>query len=126
MIYRLSRSWADVDNALAPQLYEAFERAKAGEPQYSISKMVYNPVGKIFFFNNTPTFNGYFERMHDADAFVRLVALQADIVALEAKGDDLAAVIQKSKNPYTGKPFDWDADKQQLSFEPRNRIMKEQ
>jgi len=125
-IYRFTRAWSDVDYAPAPQLTQSFERAKAGEPQYSVAHLVYNPVGKLLFSNNAPSLSGYFERLHDADALVRMVALQADVVAQELKPEDVAAVAERSRNPYTGKPYDWDVEKRQLSFEPRSRVLKEQ
>jgi hypothetical protein len=126
LIYRLTQAWSAVDNAPASELGVAMIRAKEAEPQFSPRRAVYNPVGKVLFFNNLPQLTGSFERMHDTDALVRLVALQADIVAQDVKPDDVPAFSKRMLNPYTGKPFAWDGNKQQLSFEPRNPNIREQ
>jgi hypothetical protein len=126
MIYRVTQAWSDVDNAAAPDIGPAFIRAKEAEPQFSVRRAIYNPVGKVLFYNSLPQPTAYFERIHDTDALVRLVALHAEIVAQDVKPDDVAAFSKRSVNPHTGKPFAWDPTTKQLSFEPRNQHVREQ
>src|SRR5207253_7981607 len=117
---------SDVDNAPAADLGAAFIRAKEAEPEFSARRAIYNPVGKLLVSSNLPQLNASFERIHDTDALVRLVALQAEIVAQDVKTDDVAAFSKKAVDPYTGKPFAWDASTRQLSFEPHNPGVREQ
>jgi hypothetical protein len=126
MAYRLAQAWSDVDNAPALQLGDGFIRAKEAEPEFSMRRAVYNPVGKLLFHNNVPQLTDYFERVHDTDALVRLVALQAAIVAEDVKPDEVPAFAKRVANPHTGKPFTWDPATKQLSFEPRNQGLREQ
>lgn len=126
MIYRITRAWSDVDNTPATELGAAFIRVKEAEPEFSVRRAIYNPVGKALFFNNLPRLTPYFERIHDTDALVRLVGLQAEIVAQDVKADDVAAFAKRSADPYTGKPFAWDANTKQLWFEPHNPNVREQ
>jgi len=125
-IYRLTQAWSEVDNVPASELGVAMTRAKEAEPQFSARRAMYNPVGKMLFFNNLPQLTASFERVHDTDALVRLVGLQAGIVAQDVKTDDVPAFAKRTLDPYTGKPFAWDATKAQLSFEPRNPSIREQ
>jgi len=126
MIYRVTQAWIDVDNASSADLGAALLKAKEAEPQFSVRRAIYNPVGKMLFFNNLPHLNAYFERVHDTDVLVRLVSLHAEIVAQGVKPDDVAAFSKKTPNPYTGKPFNWDPNTRQLSFEPRNANTRDQ
>jgi hypothetical protein len=120
LVYAFNRAWREVDNAPASELDAAFAKAKAAQPQFSVWDLAYNPVGKVLVFINAFQPAGYFERMHDADALVRLVALQARIVAKNVKPDAIESI-----NPYTGKPYGWDAKTRQLYFEPRGSYLKE-
>lgn len=126
MIHRLTQAWIEVDNASAADVGTALLKAKEAEPQFSVRRAIYNPVGKLLVLHNLPQFNAYFERVHDTDALVRLVSLQADIVAQDVKPDDVPAFSKRTPNPYTGKPYAWDASTRQLSFEPRNQNIREQ
>jgi hypothetical protein len=125
-MYKVTRDWSDVDNASASDLGTALIRAREAEPEFSPRRAIYNPVGKLLVANNLPRLNASFERIHDTDALVRLVALQADIVAQDVKHEDVPAFSKKALDPYTGKPFAWDASTRQLSFEPHNPNVREQ
>jgi hypothetical protein len=120
LLYGFTRAWSEVDQAPAAELDAAFARARAAEPKFSAWGAIYNPVGKLLVFINALQPAGYFERVHDADALVRMVALQAQIVAKNVKPDAI-----DSRNPYTGKPYGWDAQTRQLYFEPRGSSLKE-
>jgi hypothetical protein len=125
-MYKVTRAWTDVDNAPATELGAAFIRAKEVEPEFSARRAIYNPVGKLLLSQNVPQLNASFERIHDTDALVRMVGLQAAVVAQDVKQDDVPAFAKKAIDPYTGKPFAWDANTRQLSFEPRNPGVREQ
>ena len=126
MIHRVTRAWSDVDNAPANDLGSAFIRAKEAEPQFSARRAIYNPVGKLLLSSNLPQLNASFERIHDTDALVRMVSLQAELVALDVRAEDVPAFPKKILDPYTGKPFAWDPNTRQLSFEPHNPTIREQ
>jgi hypothetical protein len=120
LLYGFSRAWSEVDQASAAELDAAFARAKAAQPQFSAWGAVYNPIGKLLVFINTLQPAGYFERMHDADALVRMIGLQAQSVAKNVMPDAIESV-----NPYTGKPYGWERGTRQLYFEPRGSYLKE-
>jgi hypothetical protein len=61
----------------------------------------------------------YALRLHDLDAHLRLVALALDIRARRLEPDAIAALVAAATppavDPYSGKPFLWDAGKRELS-----------
>jgi hypothetical protein len=122
LLYRLVQPWEQVDNATARDVYPTLTRVDTEQPKFSLSNAAYNPVGKLITFIYAPQPTMYFERLLDTDTLVRLVALQAELVA--AGGEATPALLAKHANPYTGKPFDWDAEKRRLSFEPRSRYLR--
>lgn len=67
-------------------------------------------------------------RMHDLDGLLRLVALQAAILAEGILDANVAAFIGKSErelfDPYTGKPMQWDAVKGQIWFAPASDLKR--
>ncbi len=81
---------------------------------------VVNPIGKILLRVAMPSFSSYALRLHDLDAFNRLLGLGAEIIAADVNTEDIADFVAKSDarffDPYTGKPMAWDAASRQLSF----------
>lgn len=122
------RQLAELDSAPATQLDAALAKARAAEPQVTAWNL-YNPVGKIFLKSAAPELTNFFDRTHDADALVRMVALQAAIVANRVKDEEIAAFTASQArsiaNPYTGKAYDWDAKARQLYFLPRSKNLRE-
>jgi len=130
-IYHLHKAKHAADMAPVGQLDAALLKAASEVPEPSVWTMFYNPVGKqlVHLFTDAeviPDFSEHIKRMHDLDALVRLVALQAEIVAKGVKDEDmlqfLAATDKRYANPWTGKPMQWDPKARQIYFEPRSKL----
>ena len=87
-----------------------------------------NPIGKILLQIATPSFGSYALRLHDLDAYNRLLGLGAEIIAADVSSEDVAEFVAKSAaplhDPYTGKPMAWDAATKQLSFRASDALAK--
>jgi len=68
-------------------------------------------------------------RLHDARAYARLVALQAEVLAagIDAGrvGAFVAAADPRFHDPYTGKPMAWDPATKRLSFDAQSRTTQQ-
>jgi hypothetical protein len=92
---------------LAPDASPAREAAL---PWWSLA---YNPVGKVLIHSDAGVGPwDYIARVHDLDALLRAVALQATVGARGLKGPELAAFLDKSG-------VDWDPGRREIFFEPR-------
>ena len=84
------------------------------------SLILYNPVGKTFMQISVPDTNTYAFRLADLVTFSRLLELQRRIAVDKVQAEQvpafLAGVDPALMNPYTEKPFDWDAGKKAISF----------
>lgn len=120
------KSWLDADALPATKLAGVHKQASAA-PQPPAWMAWYNPVGKILVLPSLDgnAFEAYIKAMHDLDGAVRLVALQAEIVAKNVKDEDvpqfLAAADKRYANPWTEKPMQWDPKTRQIYFEPRSK-----
>ncbi len=99
-------------------------------PRFEISRIpdyVYNPVGKILLEVGNPAFVAYALRLHDLDAYNRLVGLGVELIAADVGVEGIAEAVAKSDarfyDPYTGKPMAWDATARQLSFKPTEGLI---
>lgn len=121
--------YTELDGVPAARFDEVAAKVKAARPEFPDWTAFYNPIGKIMVEVGAVNFEQYLLRMHDLDALVRLVALHIEIVAKEVKHEDvpqfLAGADKRFVNPYTGKPFDWDAKARQLHFQPRSMRFKQ-
>jgi hypothetical protein len=83
-------------------------------------QMFYNPVGDILANVAAPNFSTYYARNADLEVRFKLVEAKRRIIAAEAK--DIAAAIAalppELHNPYTEKPFEWDAKTREMWFTP--------
>jgi hypothetical protein len=81
----------------------------------------YNPAGRIVTDVETP--GVYLERLHDLDGLIRLVSLQAQIVAHKVPPAQVAGFLAQSPreltDPFTGKPMQWNAAERQIFFQSR-------
>jgi len=91
-----------------------------------------NPVGNILRRVAGPDdTRGAFARLrlHDARAYARLVALQAEILAARVEPDRIGAFVAASDprfyDPYSGKPMAWDAGAKRLSVEVQSKVTKQ-
>jgi hypothetical protein len=89
---------------------------------------IYNPVGKILSRIAAPApgadaWNRL--RLHDLDAYNRLIGLRVEMTAAEVTAEGTAGFVAQSDarfhDPYTGKPMTWDAAARQLSFRARSK-----
>ena len=81
---------------------------------------VVNPIGKVLLRVAMPSFSSYALRLHDLDAYNRLLGLGAEIIAADVSTEGIADFVAASDarffDPYTGKPMAWDAESRRLSF----------
>ena len=122
--HRYYQPFTELD-AAPPEKLDAMRRAlKARDLSDPPWWLAYNPVGKLLSANAHPDWSDYVVRTHDVDALMRLVALQAAIVASGTAAEripELAAVRERRyADPYTAQPMQWDASRRQLYFEPRS------
>jgi hypothetical protein len=89
---------------------------------------LYNPVGKILTQVAAPELgeDAYNRlRMHDLDAYNRLVGLGVEVLASGVAPDGVAEFVAKSDprfhDPYTGSPMAWDASVRQLAFTAKSK-----
>ena len=79
-----------------------------------------NPVGNILLRVGAPSYTQYALRLHDLDAYNRLLGLGAAIIAGDVPTESVAQFVARSDarflDPYTGKPMLWDEKRRQLSF----------
>lgn len=108
----------DVAYRAYPAALAHLRALEKGAPVVWSLGVVYNPVGKIIMRTQVSEWSGYSARLADLEG-VRLAALLAVElrsagVALDKVPDYVAAA--SLRNPYDGKPFDWDARTRSLIF----------
>ncbi len=95
---------------------------------YSPAFIGYNPVGKILMGIATPFYGEYAWRLHDLQAFTRVVEIQRRIALEKITPENVPAFLQslpaELQDPYTGKPMVWNAKTGKISFEARARQFK--
>jgi hypothetical protein len=97
------------DETLAPLA----ERSKPG------LGWVYNPFGKSQF-HDLCIWDEYVGRLHDLDAYLRLVRLQLELRLAKIPSEEIPAFIEQLDEAYCSPcaDFSWDAEKRMLSFQP--------
>jgi len=74
--------------------------------------LVYNPMGKILAGIGTTAYASYPRRIIDADGLLRLVSLQIQIAAQKIPESEIPTFLKSAdppfRDPYTGKPMQWD------------------
>jgi hypothetical protein len=90
---------------------------------------LYNPVGKVLTRVAAPDHgdDAYHRlRLHDLDAYNRLVGLGVELLAAGVTVDGVAGFVGKSDarfhDPYTEQPMAWDRSVRQLGFTARSRF----
>jgi hypothetical protein len=88
-----------------------------------ICKHPTNFVGEVLLMIDGPGLEDYLLRIHDVDARIRLLRAQLEYQlttrpANEDPAQTLARLGPETFNPYTGKPFEWDAARGVLRFQP--------
>lgn len=83
---------------------------------------LYNRTGKILIKIASPAWHRHPLRLHDLDAFNRLVTLRMEALAANVSAEQAAAFVATSPanlhDPYTGKPMVWNAAKHRYQFAP--------
>ena len=78
-----------------------------------------NPVGKMMIALAVPSKGFVVWRMHDLDAFHRLVGLRIALLAAEVDTANIQSFVENADarfhDPYTGKPMVWDSVSKRLS-----------
>ena len=86
-----------------------------------------NPVGSLLLSMGPVSYGEFFARAHNVAGLLRLVALQAAVVARGIESPEAIAQFLASEaanpyaDPFTGKPMAWDGSARQLYFQPRGR-----
>lgn len=82
-----------------------------------------NPIAKILVqLPGSGLYEGYIERQHDTDGYIRLVALQVTLAENKAVTEgQINEVLTKFTNPYTGQPMFFDRERKQIIFEGRQQ-----
>jgi len=100
----------------------AWNKASLAAVEMNMWDYINNPIGKILLGIAVPGFHQYALRLHDLDAFNRLVILRAEAIAARIDSVQAAEFAAKSAarlhDPYTGKPMAWDAAKNRYQFKP--------
>lgn len=106
--------------AMEKQLAE-LEGQRLGTGIFSFHHYAYNPAGKILVQIGIPSYySQYLERSVDAEGYMRLVALQLDILEKKIPLADIPGYVANAgkayRNPYDDTAMIWDASKRQLQF----------
>jgi hypothetical protein len=95
-----------------------------GLPRLKSLWLFYNPVGKHLFrkSGDFKYVGGYIERMHDLEAYLRMVRLQLELRLAKIPSEDVPAFIEQLDEAYCApcSDFSWDAETRMLSFQPYN------
>ena len=106
--------WRDISQLPTEQYLDAEKRAleQLNPWRGGYLHLVYNPMGKILAGIGTTAYASYPRRIIDADGLLRLVSLQIQIAAQKIPESDIPAFLKSAdpqfRDPYTGKPMQWD------------------
>ena len=114
------------------QIKDAAQRAtQASLDQYPAWSYLYNPIGKDSLIAGATSASitiYYALRLHDLDAFNRLVGLRLEAMLAKISTAQAAEFAAKSDprfhDPYTGKPMAWDAVKGRFHFTVQGYIKR--
>ena len=92
--------------------------------------IVYNPTGKVLTGIAAADFSTYAFRLHDLAGLSRLIDIQRRVaegsLSSERMTEFLASLDADQKDPYTGKPMEWNAKDRTISFAGHgNRFLKD-
>lgn len=84
-----------------------------------------NYTGEMFFNFAQPMYSRYMARINDTIVYSRLIRAQLELRLMDAQPENipqaLADLSPETRNPYTGQPFAWDAEKKILWAEGVNK-----
>jgi hypothetical protein len=118
--FRNSASASATASLPASRLAAASSAPAAAESPRELRDYIDNPVANILLRITPPDFTPYALRLHDLDAYNRLLALRVRMLAADIGVDDVAEFVAKSEpryhNPYTMKPMVWNLAARQLGY----------
>ncbi|MFO1390516.1 hypothetical protein, partial [Cellvibrio sp.] len=96
---------------------EFYERAQTSAPALEFSRFnPYNLGGKLSLSKNWQ-YVSYLGRAHDLAGMYLLIALQLELKINHPENLGAAVKASAFRNPYTGKPFDYDSATNSLGFQ---------
>lgn len=126
--YRQYAASAMAASAPAHGIKAAFAGAGQSLGEMGVWDYINNPVGNILLRVGAPGFGEYAYRLHDLDAYNRLVGLWVEMIGAGVGAESAADFLGKSApqfhDPYTQKPMRWDADKRRVYFEAQGSFSK--
>jgi hypothetical protein len=126
--YRQHAASAAAASTPAAGIKAAFASAGQSVGEMGVWDYINNPVGNILLRVGAPGFGEYAYRLHDLDAYNRLVGLRVEMigagVGAEGAANHLAASAPRFHDPYTQKPMRWDAEKRHIYFEAQSSFSK--
>lgn len=108
----------ELNNLDSPAFYDAYQADEwPYKPEFKSPISLYNPSGKLLIKYSVGNYRDYFARVHDLNAMLVLLKLRIEL-ALN-NDQNISTLINKSayKNPYTLKPFDYDAEANTIGFD---------
>jgi hypothetical protein len=122
------KPFLEVDAAPAREFEKMRSERRPPKSDFPTFDAIYNPFGKAIVAIGITDWSDYTASMHDRDAMLRLVSLQALIVAKKIGNTDVpkfaAQAGSRYHDPYTGAPMRWDATRGELYFEPKSERVK--
>lgn len=108
----------NIDQLDSRDFYKVYQTKEwPGQHEFKSAISLYNPTGKQMITPTIFAYQDYFARMHDLNAMLVLLKLRIEL----ALNDDqnIVSVVNNStyKNPYTLKPFDYDAEANTIGFD---------
>jgi hypothetical protein len=102
------------------QWREAATAQKPIESRFPLVSYAYNPIGKLLIRAFSPAYGSMTAIFCDLQAMQRIVALQTAIRSEASNTTDIGSLIARSApefaDPYTGRPFHWDAASRAVTF----------
>jgi hypothetical protein len=128
LAYRQMLVAASATDAPAHRVVAAFRTPAQAMGELGLWDYIDNPVGNIMLRISAPNFGEYVLRLHDLDAYNRLLGLWIEIIAagvsVEGAADFIAQSAPRFHDPYTQKPMRWDAQKKRVYFEAQGSVAK--
>lgn len=128
LAYRQTLAAASAVDAPAHRVAAAFRTTAQPMGEMRLWDYIDNPVGNIMLRISAPNFGEYALRLHDLDAYNRLLGLWVEMITAGVGAEGAADFIAKSAprfhDPYTQKPMRWDAEKKRVYFEAKGSFAK--
>ena len=131
----LSNQWAETFARANPELDVPFEQYPAGVARAEVilsgssrgglpAFRIYNPVGAILRWISGAEHANYSKRVVDIEGVRRLALLTSELRSRGNSAAQIPAGLSTSviRDPYTGEPFGWDAQKSALTFKGLERL----